>query len=150
MTFFDIGSTKAKQFGFTMQLKSGKKFTCVGDEPYNEVDYKYVKGSDWLLHEAFCLFGEADKFKPYEKHHSTALDAGRRKDSSIIMAICMCRMIWRRLRYRKAKENKNRLECKKICRRAGFLAFIFDPEGTIKKSKTLSPWLKKIEHIIVI
>ena len=37
---------------------------------------------------------------------------------------------------------------KKTCRRAGFLAFIFDPEGTIKKSKTLSPWLKKIEHII--
>ncbi len=32
VTFFDIGSTKAKQFGFTM-LKSGKKFTCVGDEP---------------------------------------------------------------------------------------------------------------------
>ena len=75
MTFFDIGSTKAKQFGFTMQLKSGKKFTCVGDEPYNEVDYKYVKGSDWLLHEAFCLFGEADKFKPYEKHHSTVKEA---------------------------------------------------------------------------
>ena len=70
-----IGSTKAKQFGFTMQLKSGKKFTCVGDEPYNEVDYKYVKGSDWLLHEAFCLFGEADKFKPYEKHHSTVKEA---------------------------------------------------------------------------
>ena len=75
VTFFDIGSTKAKQFGFTMQLKSGKKFTCVGDEPYNEVDYKYVKDSDWLLHEAFCLFGEADKFKPYEKHHSTVKEA---------------------------------------------------------------------------
>ena len=75
VTFFDIGSTKAKQFGFTMQLTSGKKFTCVGDEPYNEVDYKYVKDSDWLLHEAFCLFGEADKFKPYEKHHSTVKEA---------------------------------------------------------------------------
>lgn len=58
-----------------MQLKSGKKFTCVGDEPYNEVNYKYVKDSDWLLHEAFCLFGEADKFKPYEKHHSTVKEA---------------------------------------------------------------------------
>ena len=59
------------------------------------------------------------------------------------MAICMCRMIWRRLRYRKAKENKNRLECKKTCRRAGFLAFIFDPEGTIKKSKNPVPMAKK-------
>lgn len=53
----------------------GKKFTCVGDEPYNEADYEFVKGSDWLMHEAFCLFGEADKFKPYEKHHSTDEEA---------------------------------------------------------------------------
>lgn len=75
VTFFDIASTKAKQFGFTMQLTNGKKFTCVGDEPYNEANYEYVKGSDWLLHEAFCLFGEADKFKPYEKHHSTVKEA---------------------------------------------------------------------------
>ena len=74
-TFFDIHSTKAKQFGFMMQLGNGEKLTCCGDEPYNEVDYKYVKGSDWLLHEAFCLFGEADKFKPYEKHHSTVKEA---------------------------------------------------------------------------
>lgn len=68
VTFFDIHSTKAKQFGFTMEISDNKKFTCVGDEPY-------VKGSDWLLHEAFCLFSEADKFKPYEKHHSTVKEA---------------------------------------------------------------------------
>ena len=75
ITFFDIASTKAKQFGFTMQLNNGIKFTCVGDEPYNEVNFEYVKDSDWLLHEAFCLFREADKFKPYEKHHSTVKEA---------------------------------------------------------------------------
>lgn len=75
VTFFDIASTKAKQFGFTMQLPDNRKFTCVGDEPYNEVNYEYVKGSDWLLHEAFCLYSEADKFKPYEKHHSTVREA---------------------------------------------------------------------------
>lgn len=75
VTFFDIASTKAKQFGFTMELLDGKKFTCVGDEPYNEFDYEFVKGSDWLLHEAFCLYEEADKFKPYEKHHSTVREA---------------------------------------------------------------------------
>lgn len=62
VTFFDIGSTKAKQFGFTMRLKNGKKFTCLGDEPYNPVNYEYVKGSDWLLHEAFCLLAEAETF----------------------------------------------------------------------------------------
>ena len=75
VTFFDIASTKAKQFGFTMKLKNGGKFTCVGDEPYNEANYEYVKGSSWLLHEAFCLYAEADKFKPYEKHHSTVKEA---------------------------------------------------------------------------
>ena len=75
VTFFDIASTKAKQFGFTMKLKNGGKFTCVGDEPYKEANYEYVKGSSWLLHEAFCLYSEADKFKPYEKHHSTVKEA---------------------------------------------------------------------------
>lgn len=75
VTFFDIASTKARQFGFTMKLPDGRKFTCLGDEPYNEVNYEYVKGSDWLLHEAFCLYREADKFKPYEKHHSTVKEA---------------------------------------------------------------------------
>lgn len=75
VTFFDIYSTKTKQYGFTMNLSSGKKFTCLGDEPYNEKDYEYVKGSDWLMHEAFCLYEEAEKFKPYEKHHSTVKEA---------------------------------------------------------------------------
>lgn len=75
VTFFDIHSTKAKQFGFTMAFSDGVKFTCLGDEPYHEADYEYVKGSDWLMHEAFCLYSEADRFKPYEKHHSTVKEA---------------------------------------------------------------------------
>ncbi len=75
VTFFDIGSTKARQFGFTMILPDGKKFTCVGDEPYNPENLPYVAGSDWLMHEAFCLYSQADKFKPYEKHHSTVKEA---------------------------------------------------------------------------
>ncbi len=75
VTFFDIGSTKAKQFGFTMILPGGQKLACCGDEPYNECEFSYVKGSDWLMHEAFCLFGEAEQFKPYEKHHSTVKEA---------------------------------------------------------------------------
>ena len=33
VTFFDIGSTKAKQFGFSMELSSGKKLVYCGDEP---------------------------------------------------------------------------------------------------------------------
>lgn len=75
VTFFDIHSAKAQQFGFTTILKNGKKLTCVGDEPYHYLCAPYVQGSDWLLHEAFCLYDERDRFKPYEKHHSTVKDA---------------------------------------------------------------------------
>lgn len=73
--FFDICSTKAKQFGFTMDLGNGRKLTDCGDEPYNEYDRMYVENSTWLLHEAFCLNSQADVFKPYEKHHSTVKNA---------------------------------------------------------------------------
>ncbi len=75
VTFFDILSTKAKQFGFTTVLKNGKRLTCAGDEPYNPGCARYVSGSDWLLHEAFCLYGDRERFRPYEKHHSTVKDA---------------------------------------------------------------------------
>lgn len=75
ITFFDIHSTKAEQYGFTLTLKNGKKLTCCGDEPFNPVYEKYVSGSDWLLHEAFCMYSDREKFQPYEKHHSTVKDA---------------------------------------------------------------------------
>lgn len=74
VTFFDIGSTKAKQFGFSFAY-GDKKLTCCGDEPFNPREEKYAKGSTWLLHEAFCLYSEAYIFNPYEKSHSTVKDA---------------------------------------------------------------------------
>jgi ribonuclease Z len=75
VTFFDIKSTKTKQFGFSMNLRSGEKLTCCGDEPYNENNRTYAENSKWLLHEAFCLYSERNTFHPYEKHHSTVKDA---------------------------------------------------------------------------
>lgn len=75
VTFFDIHSTKATQFGFCMQLDGNKKLTCCGDEPFSESERNYAEGSKWLLHEAFCRHSEADIFNPYEKHHSTVKDA---------------------------------------------------------------------------
>lgn len=75
--FFDIHSTKQKQFGFHAVLPNGKALACLGDEPYNEANKRYVENCDWMLSEAYCLYAEKDVFKPYEKHHSTALDAGK-------------------------------------------------------------------------
>ena len=75
VTFFDIHSTKTKQYGFSMWLDEEKKLTCCGDEPYNPVYRDLAEGSDWMLHEAFCLYSEAPIYKPYEKHHSTVREA---------------------------------------------------------------------------
>lgn len=77
LTAFDIHSTKEKQFGFRAQLPGGMVLACLGDEPYNALNHAYVEHADWLLCEAFCLYADRDVFKPYEKHHSTALDAGK-------------------------------------------------------------------------
>ncbi len=75
MTFFDIGSTKARQFGFSMDLDDDKRLVCCGDEPLSEAGRPYARGAEWMLHEAFCLYSQADIYKPYEKHHSTVKDA---------------------------------------------------------------------------
>lgn len=80
---FDIQSTKEKQFGFRAELpssdESGKPLVlaCLSDEPYNEQNRRYIVGADWMMCEAFCLYADRDTFKPYEKCHSTALDAGK-------------------------------------------------------------------------
>ena len=73
---FDIGSTKDKQFGCRIHLDEAHTLVCLGDEPFNEINQAYVQDCTWLLSEAFCLYEHRETFKPYEKHHSTALDAG--------------------------------------------------------------------------
>ena len=77
VTFFDIGSSKTKQFGFQALLPDNQKLVCLGDEPYNPCAEKYARHADWLMAEAFCLFRDRSTFRPYEKHHSTAVDAGK-------------------------------------------------------------------------
>ena len=74
-TFFDIKSTKAKQFGFCINIENEKKLTCCGDEQLTDECKKHAMKCDWLMHEAFCLYSERDIFDPYEKHHSTVKDA---------------------------------------------------------------------------
>ncbi len=75
ITFFDICSKKAKQFGFQIEYEKTHKLTCCGDEPFNRLNKRYVDNVDWLIHEAFCLKSEEHIFKAYEKNHSTVADA---------------------------------------------------------------------------
>lgn len=75
ITFFDIGSSKVKQFGFTLVTRDGIKITCCGDEPYNPDNEQYIRDTDWLIHEAFCLHEEMELYQPHELHHGTVREA---------------------------------------------------------------------------
>ena len=81
VTFFDIHSTKAKQFGYVMQNVGGGKLTCCGDEPFCEQNRALIEGSRWLLHESFCLYAEREKYNPYEKNHCTVKEAAENAQS---------------------------------------------------------------------
>ena len=120
VTFFEIHSTKAMQYGFTMTLENGKQFTCCGDEPFNPLCESYVKGSDWLTHEAFCLYSQREQFKPYEKHHSTVKDACELAESLGIKNL----ILWH-------TEDKNKENREKLYREEGtpyFTGNLFIPE----------------------
>ncbi len=75
LEFLDIVSKSDKQYGFKTTLNSGSTLAFLGDEPLDEQLYDDVKNIDYLLHEAFCLETEADKFKPREKNHDTVKSA---------------------------------------------------------------------------
>ena len=72
--FFDIESTKAKQYGFATTLKNGKEFVFLGDEPYKEHECDYVAKAN--IGNAGFTYEERDKFEPYKKNHTTVKEAG--------------------------------------------------------------------------
>lgn len=74
-TFLDIRSTKAKQTGFSCVTSNGIRVAFPGDEPCPDFLFDIFRDADWMFHEAFCLYEERSRFKPYEKHHSTVRDA---------------------------------------------------------------------------
>ena len=71
ITFFDIHATKEKQFGFKLSLNSEKDLVFLGDEPCNEKTHTYIQNAHFVLCEAFCLYDEREKYRPYEKGHYT-------------------------------------------------------------------------------
>lgn len=106
LTFFDLESTKQKQFGFKAKFENETILSCCGDEPYKERNEAYVKGCDWLLHEAYCLYEEKEMFKPYEKNHSTAQDAGRLAGELNVKNLLLYHTEDRDLKNRKARYTK--------------------------------------------
>lgn len=69
--FIDMKASKNKLYGFETTFDNGKTLVFLGDETLNEELYDLVKDKDYVMHEAFCLDGDKEIFKPYEKKHST-------------------------------------------------------------------------------
>lgn len=81
-TFFDVGSRKAKQFGFQLQYDGKKTLTFFGDEPLRREGLKYIHDADWMLAEAFCLYSEKEYYNPYKYHHSTVKEASENAENN--------------------------------------------------------------------
>jgi len=73
--FFDIGSTKAKQYGFHMVWPDGTRLVFPGDEPLSESGEQFCDRADWLLSEAFCLYRDREIFRPERYHHMTVRES---------------------------------------------------------------------------
>ncbi len=108
---FDIGSKKAKQFGFTVDLGSPRRLVCLGDEPLQESVRPLAAGAEWLIAEAFCLASQAHIFHPYEKHHSTARDAGVMAESLGVQNLVLYHTEDKGLDSRKASYTQEAAAC---------------------------------------
>ena len=75
LEFLDILSKSDKQYGFKTTLNNEKTLAFLGDEPLDERLFDDVRNIDYLLHEAFCLENESEKYKPKEKNHDTVKSA---------------------------------------------------------------------------
>ena len=90
------------------------------DEPLSPDCESYARGSDWLLHEAFCLYSQADVFDSYEKHHSTVKDACELAEKLGVKNLLLYHT-----------EDRNLLQRKELCRNEGSAYYhgnLFIPE----------------------
>jgi ribonuclease Z len=72
--FFDTKATKEQQFGFLIN----NEVCFSGDEPLKPELFERVKNFNWLLHEAFCLDKDEQKFKAHAKGHGTVKDVSEK------------------------------------------------------------------------
>ncbi len=72
---FDLRSEKEEQYGFRLRSNDGKDLVCLGDEPYKENLLESCKDADYLIHNAFCLERDSERFNPHDMHHSSVKDA---------------------------------------------------------------------------
>lgn len=71
--FFDTHARKETQYGFNYYYDDCNVLTFCGDEPL--IRTSITENTTYLMHEAFCLFAQKEKFHPERAGHSTALQA---------------------------------------------------------------------------
>lgn len=82
VTFFDTGAKKTTQYGWRAALTNGESLVFLGDEPLEEPGRRYAAGANHLIHEAFCLAADEEKYHPHRIHHSTVADAAENAASA--------------------------------------------------------------------
>ena len=75
VTFFDIGSKKTLQYGYTLRLHSGRTLVFAGDEPVKPGTAEIGQNANWLLREVLCCLADEGEFHAYEKKHATMKEA---------------------------------------------------------------------------
>jgi ribonuclease Z len=123
LSFFDLDSTKTPQLGCSVTFADGKKLSYLGDEPLRDNCLSCVENSDVLLHEAFCTSDEVERFKPYEKHHGTAKEAGQNAAKAHAKTLVLFHMEDETLATRKTKYLADATS-------SGFAGEIFVPKDT--------------------
>lgn len=71
----DLHAKGVPMFGYRLSLGAGRSLGCLADEPLYEECAERFKGVTYLMHEAFCLHSEEQRFNPHHRHHSTVKDA---------------------------------------------------------------------------
>lgn len=92
ITFFDLKSNKSPQFGCVIEFQDGKRVSFLGDEPLRETNLPLLLGSDILIHEAFCLDADSERFSPHPKNHSTAREAAINAAKAQAKMLVLCHM----------------------------------------------------------
>lgn len=119
IAFFDIRSSGARQFGFSLDLDAAgaacapgglvaepsgcraagaegragaapRRLAFCGDEPFNEANRAMVEGAEWLVHEAFCLEADEARYDPHPINHGTVAEACEAAESLGVANLVLC------------------------------------------------------------
>lgn len=105
--FFDAVSRNVTQSGFECTLSNGRRLVALGDESITPRNIDYCRGADYVICGAFCCHADAERFRPYEKHHHTVRDVAVLANDACVKTIVLVHCEDTDLGNR---ENKYRLE----------------------------------------